>query len=284
VCPCILRQFYLLVACRIPNWPQLMEWELQLICVLEYAEECIQLEEAGPCSLLETSRLVHHLQLGGFSRRFPFPIGMPNSFNSIVGYILNIEKDNALITCSCSGVMVTRCPGVGVAMAIAFCPIGVAPPGVILGVIAPDSEGVCGVIPPDGVALELAGVSSQRLRRFDAEGVGVSWIVSPPRSVRGVSAQPEPKPGVNSPALSVFGVSSQRFRLRESSFPGVASHRRLPGVTPPAAGVSEPLEREGVSSQRATAGVSTSQVFFFTVGTVGAATGVAAGPVSPSPV
>jgi hypothetical protein len=44
------------------------------------------------------------------------------------------------------------------------------------------------------------------------------------------------------------------------------------------------LEREGVSSQRATAGVSTSQVFFFTVGTVGAATGVAAGPVSPSPV
>lgn len=108
---------------------------------------------------------------------------------------------------------------------------------------------------------------------------------SPPRSVRGVSAQPEPKPGVNSPALSVFGVSSQRFLFPELSWPGVASHNRLPGVTPPAAGVSEPLDRDGVSSHRATAGVSTSQVFFFTAGTVGKATGVAAvAASSPSPV
>ena len=181
----------------------------------------------------------------------------------------------------------TRWPGVGVAMAMAFCPIGVAPPGVILGVIAPDNEGVCGVIPPDGVAPTFDGVSSQRLRRFEADGVGVSWMESPPRSVRGVSAQPEPNPGVNSPALSVFGVSSHRFLLPELSWPGVASHKRLPGVTPPAAGVSEPLERAGVSSQRATAGVSTSHVFFFTTGTAGAATGVAtaaAAAASASPV
>lgn len=108
--------------------------------------------------------------------------------------------------------------------------------------------------------------------------------MSPPRSVRGVSAQPEPNPGVNSPALSVLGVSSQRFLFRESSCPGVASHRRLPGVTPPAAGVSEPLERAGVSSHRATAGVSTSHVFFFIAGAAGAATGVATAPASPSPV
>ena len=66
--------------------------------------------------------------------------------------------------------MVTRATGatgVGVAIAMAFCPIGVAPPGVILGVIAPDNEGVCQVIPPEGVALAFAGVSSQRDRRTD---------------------------------------------------------------------------------------------------------------------
>ena len=44
--------------------------------------------------------------------------------------------------------MVTKWPGVGVAMAIALVPIGVAPPGVMRGVIAPANDGVCGVIDP----------------------------------------------------------------------------------------------------------------------------------------
>ena len=195
--------------------------------------------------------------------------------------------------------MVTKWPGVGVAMAIALVPIGVAPPGVMRGVIAPANDGVCGVILAMlGVALPwlpAAGVSSQRLRRFEAEGVGVSWIKSPPRSVRGVSAHPEPKPGVYSPLRSVFGVSSHRFRLPMDlassepkpgvACPGVASQSRvLPGVTPPPApGVSEPLPLAGVSSQRATAGVSASQadIFFLIVGALMAA---AAGVPSSGPV
>ena len=177
--------------------------------------------------------------------------------------------------------MVTKWPGVGVAMAIALWPTGVAAPGVInLGVIAPDREGVWGVIPPgSGVALDAAGVSSQRLRRLEAEGVGVSWIISPPRSVRGVSAHPETNPGVNSPPpRSVFGVSSHRLRFRESSSPGVDSQRRLlPGVMAPPAGVSDPLDREGVSSQWATAGVSAShvEIFFFWTGAINGVVAVA---------
>ncbi len=94
--------------------------------------------------------------------------------------------------------------GVGVAIAIAFCPVGVVAlgvicPGVILGVRLPGVVGVMlpwalgvilGVIVPGVVA--PIGVSSHLDLRLLAPGVGVSWMRSPPRSVRGVSAQPLP--------------------------------------------------------------------------------------------
>lgn len=74
-------------------------------------------------------------------------------------------------------------------MAMALAPVGVTPDGVIVddGVMA---DGVCGVWLP----ICDDGVSSQRERRLDALGVGVSCIKSAPpvRSVRGVSAHPLP--------------------------------------------------------------------------------------------
>lgn len=118
----------------------------------------------------------------------------------------------------------------------------------------------------------LAGVSSQRDFLLLAPGVGVSPTDSSPLSVRGVSAQPLPCPGVS---LSVLGVSSQRFfrtlpvappwpgvAWPGVSLPGVAapagvwlgvgSHMRVLGVAP---GVSLPLGRPGVSSHRLFEGV-----------------------------
>jgi hypothetical protein len=94
-------------------------------------------------------------------------------------------------------------PGVGVAIAIAFVPVGVTPLGVIIQGVACrvpwglwGVPGVCGVIAP-GVNWR-DGVSYHRLRRLLAEGVGVSWIKSPAPvwSVLGVSAQPLLWPGV----------------------------------------------------------------------------------------
>lgn len=72
-------------------------------------------------------------------------------------------------------------PGVGVAMFIAGVPMGVLP-GVRTGVLPP---------------IWLAGVSSHRDFLLLAPGVGVSPMESPPLSVRGVSAQPLPCPGVS---------------------------------------------------------------------------------------
>lgn len=72
-------------------------------------------------------------------------------------------------------------PGVGVAIFIAGVPIGVFP-GVSKGVEEP---------------IWLAGVSSQRDFLLLAPGVGVSPTDSSPLSVRGVSAQPLPWPGVS---------------------------------------------------------------------------------------
>ena len=80
---------------------------------------------------------------------------------------------------------------------------------------------------------------------------------------------------MNSPALSVFHPNDS-FSATHSC-PGVAFYKRLPGVIPLVAGVSDPLERAGFSSQRTIAGVATSHVFFFIGGTVGTATGFAAG-------
>ena len=106
-------------------------------------------------------------------------------------------------------------PGVGVAMAMAFVPVGVVPegvkppgvsppgveppgvvppgvrpPGVPLGVIP------LGVIPPAGVesaGVAPPGVSSQRVLRLLVLGVGVSVLMSAPvLSVCGVSAHPPP--------------------------------------------------------------------------------------------
>jgi hypothetical protein len=79
-------------------------------------------------------------------------------------------------------------PGVGVAIAIAFVPVGVTPLGVMIEGVACGVPcgvpwgvwgvpGVCGVIAPGVIWLD--GVSSHRLRRLLAEGVGVSWIKSP---------------------------------------------------------------------------------------------------------
>ncbi len=92
-------------------------------------------------------------------------------------------------------------PGVGVAIAIALCPVGVIPLGVNSGVAAACGvtgvDGVMeliivpGVIVPGVLAAWFEGVSSHLERLLLADGVGVSWIKSPPtRSVRGVSAQP----------------------------------------------------------------------------------------------
>lgn len=141
-------------------------------------------------------------------------------------------------------------------MFIAGVPIGVFP-GVSSGVEDP---------------IWLAGVSSHRDFLLLAPGVGVSSTDSSPLSVRGVSAQPLPCPGVS---RSVLGVSSQRF-LRTLpvappcpgvawpgvSLPGVAapagvwlgvgSHMRVLGVAP---GVSLPFGRPGVSSHRLFTGV-----------------------------
>lgn len=150
----------------------------------------------------------------------------------------------------------TTCsPGVGVAIFMAGVPIGVLP-GVSSGVDDP---------------IWLAGVSSQRDFLLLAPGVGVSPTDSS-RSVRGVSAQPLPCPGVS---RSVLGVSSQRFfrtlpvappwpgvACPGVSLPGVAapagvwlgvgSHMRVLGVAP---GVSLPFGRPGVSSHRLFEGV-----------------------------
>lgn len=97
-------------------------------------------------------------------------------------------------SCICSGVIASICPGVGVCIAIAFAPLGVAPvarnplgvkpaspcgvappcgvkPAIPAGV-APMPRGVCGVWPP------ISGVcSSQRDLRLLAEGVGVSETI-----------------------------------------------------------------------------------------------------------
>ena len=88
------------------------------------------------------------------------------------------------------------------AIAIAFCPVGVVPLGVKLGVIPPLGVMPLGVMPriPLGVmdsGVAAPGVSSHRERRLLALGVGVSCMRSPPLSVRGVSAHPLPWPGVS---------------------------------------------------------------------------------------
>ena len=145
---------------------------------------------------------------------------MVSNSSSVRGLFLSSISLCQVYAWSCSGVMDIRWPGVGVAIAMAFWPVGVTPLGVIPdgvipeGVIAPlgviplgvMAEGVMpdGVTPP-GVKLGVMplgvappGVSSQRERLLLAPGVGVSWIRSPPaRSVRGVSAQPAPWPGVS---------------------------------------------------------------------------------------
>lgn len=102
-------------------------------------------------------------------------------------FLLNAKKD------------VNNLPGVGVAIPMAFVPVGVTPLGVIgvigvMGVIGVIMDGVWGVWFPNCED----GVSSQRDLRLLALGVGVSWIKSVPvRSVRGVSAHPLPWAGVS---------------------------------------------------------------------------------------
>ena len=155
---------------------------------------------------------------------------------------------------------------------MAFCPIGVEPPGVIIGVmlgVAPPGVmlGVAAPLAPLGVMLGVAeGVSSHLDLRLLALPAGVSdTILSPGWTDLGVSAHPSLVPV----SLSVLGVSSHLFLLVLA--PGVAE--ACPGVSPPIifsrpgvvwagvgshilapapAGVSEPGSfRPGVSAQAA---------------------------------
>lgn len=66
-----------------------------------------------------------------------------------------------------------------------------------------------GVLPP----IWLAGVSSQRDFLLLAPGVGVSPMESPPRSVRGVSAQPLPWPGVSKEKQIPFSQKAEQYIL-----------------------------------------------------------------------
>ena len=158
-------------------------------------------------------------------------------------------------------------------MAIAFCPIGVEPPGVIIGVwlgVAPPGVmlGVAAPLAPLGVMLGVAdGVSSHRdLLLLALPALGVSdTILSPGWTERGVSAQPL----LCALSRSVRGVSSHLFRLVlapgvAEAWPGVSPPTTLsrPGVvwagvgshilTPDCAGVSDPGNtRPGVSAQAA---------------------------------
>jgi len=107
---------------------------------------------------------------------------------------------------------------VGVAIAMALAPVGVVPEGVNPPGVSPPGVDPPGVVPPGvrppgvplgvipegvmepvagvesaGVAPAPPGVSSQRVRRLLALGVGVSVMMSAPvLSVCGVSAQPPP--------------------------------------------------------------------------------------------
>ena len=74
-------------------------------------------------------------------------------------------------------------------------PNGPDPPGVIMPGVMEGVWGVEDVMAQEDVAVapgvRVAGVSSQRLRRLEADGVGVSWMRSEAaRSVLGVSTQP----------------------------------------------------------------------------------------------
>lgn len=89
-------------------------------------------------------------------------------------------------------------PGVGVAMFIAGVPMGVLP-GVRTGVLPP---------------IWLAGVSSQRDFLLLAPGVGVSPMESPPLSVRGVSAQPLPWPGVSKEKQTKYSQKAEQYILQ----------------------------------------------------------------------
>merc|ERR1711892_1448640 len=133
---------------------------------------------------------------------------------------------------------------------MAFCPMGVDPPGVIivgveLGVAPPGVIlGVppLGVVPP-GVMLGVApGVSSHLERRLLADGVGVSDTVLAP----GVAA---PCPGVSDPLFSLPGVVCA----------GVGSHILTAAGVLPFPGVSAPGSfLPGVSAQAVWDGVEAS--------------------------
>lgn len=121
---------------------------------------------------------------------------MVSSSSSPSGRFLSSISRCHVYACSCSGVMDTKWPGVGVTMAMALFPVGVTPLGVMpdgvmpLGVIPPVGVIPVGVIPPgvmfDGVmplgvkvgvmppGVAFPGVSSHLDRRLLAPGVGVS--------------------------------------------------------------------------------------------------------------
>ena len=150
-----------------------------------------------------------------------YPVGnIASSSSSVRGRLRSSISRCQVHACICSGVIDITWPGVGVAIAMAFDPVGVVPDGVnALGVrpcgvmpVGVNPPGVSplgvrlpgvrlpGVVPPGVVppGVDAPGVSSHLDRRLLAPGVGVSWIRSPPvRSARGVSAQPLPWPGVS---------------------------------------------------------------------------------------
>ena len=76
---------------------------------------------------------------------------MESSSSSARGLFLSSISLSHLNACSCSGVIVTRWPGVGVASPMALGPTGVAFGVIDDGVI----DGVCGVMPARGVSSHL---------------------------------------------------------------------------------------------------------------------------------
>lgn len=120
---------------------------------------------------------------------------MESSSSSARGLFLSSISLSHRNACSCSGVIVTRWPGDGVARPIALGPTGVAVGVIDDGVI----DGVCGVMPASGVSSHLKSkilsihlknshrIITDLLRLLEAEGVSSGAILS----VLGVSAQPE---------------------------------------------------------------------------------------------
>ncbi len=152
------------------------------------------------CILLETWHQVPHQSMGDSSRQSLAPsaklaavLESCSSGDLQTLKTLQITKKKHHLTTIETTNTIGPVPGVGVAIFIAGVPRGVFP-GVSRGVEEP---------------IWLAGVSSHLDFRLLAPGVGVSPTDSSPLSVRGVSAQPLPWPGVSEThKLKLFKITA----------------------------------------------------------------------------